>query len=100
MSSFVNFNTTYLHIFLETHTRAFLLSTLPSVTDSVVHTMGLMPPQLEQCVRHALILLLCPFYFNNMYMSFGGLGLLTKLTDVIYIFIEFISSSQFQFVRR
>ena len=49
-------------LFLEIHTRAFLLSVLPSVTDSDVHTMGFMPPQPEQCVRHALILLLCRFF--------------------------------------
>ena len=41
MSSFVNFDRTCLYIyFLETHTDAFLLSSSPSVTDSVVHTMG------------------------------------------------------------
>ena len=55
------------HIFLEIHTRAFLLPVLPSVTDSVVHTIGFMPPHLEQCVRHALILLLSQYSFNNIH---------------------------------
>ena len=34
----------------------------PSMTLVSTHTIGSMPSQLEQCVRHALILLLCQFY--------------------------------------
>ena len=57
------------HLFLEIHTRAFLLPVLPSVTDSVVHTIGFMPPHLEQCVRHALILLLSRFFQQYTWAS-------------------------------
>ena len=39
-----------------------LSSLCTTIHDAGVHTIGSMPSQLEQCVRHALILLLCQFY--------------------------------------
>ena len=40
-------------------------------------------------------------HLSKIYMqSFGGFQLLSKLTDEIYMFIEFSSRSQFQFARR
>ena len=56
---------------------------LPSLSttihDAGVHTIGSMPSQLEQCVRHALILLLCQFY------KYGGFRISPVLKPTDYI---------------
>ena len=56
-----------------------LSSLSTTIHDAGVHTIGSMPSQLEQCVRHALILLLCQFY------KYGGFRISPVLKPTDYI---------------